>query len=1011
MRFCLILPVAVAVFVLGCSERGGGGKYTQVPATTDDLGNAVEALRRNSKGGVDIEWYGDVPTTIEMDVEIPPNVGSDPVEQVFYFLDRYKTLYGFKEPQKELFLDKIDVYANSIKHVKLKQKYKGTPVLGGELLIQMIDNRVVFSSGSWIPNIPDQLREPGLNVQEVKALLPQKSGLSDVFILGEPKLMVAKVVTEKSSEITYVYKVPVLGKDADTGLFAKWDLLMNAYTGELISKTPFLYDAIEFEIRDIHNEDPDVCTNFWNPASWARRGDKLCDAGTPRDSCSSVDPVPDPSYLDTAKFMHDYINAVYSFYLDKLNRKSYDDNDDEILAYVNWSDSNARYAYCALGNDVFKFNLAYTTLGVVGHEFTHGVTFYTSGLAYRYAPGALNESISDVFGEFVEYYTTGSSDWEIKIRDSTFSSLVTIRSLKNPPSFCTRRPSGCIADPDHLDDYRYVFFDFSGVHINSGIPNKAAFLTVMGGSHRGVTVNGIGHEKAIQLYYYTLSHFVPSWAAVHSFIYLSEGAERRLAREVFRSFARGLLRTADIFISTGQHGFTEEDKCEIRKAWYAVGVLRESEVDTDCDGIFDAEDLDLDGDGIPNDVDNCPDRPNPYQANTDRVIRELQIERGESQLAQADDLGDACDTDADGDGVLDAVDTNSDGLPDQIADNCLLLNVVNGSNAVRHLQYDRTYYDLDVLLMSFNPSQEDSNGNNVGDVCEDDDGDGIPNSADICSLGDDRRDRDNDGVPDACDRDNDNDGYDDYTEDNCPSDYNPSQADADGDGIGDVCDNCPNVRNGFCDRNIEWCDIDGDGTVSSEELAFGNQADMDGDRIGDACDTDRDGDGIDNNSDTCPYRNLFVDLDSDGTDFACDGDETMIIDGSQFSGLSTGRIDNPSFGSLIRIPLRPCYADGCPDWIGNMRLRVQFKTDSPDVFVKVVDDEGNTVATGIDVTKPNSNYAQERSIEFRIDPEYSFRVPGSKEIYSNKRYYLQIVPGPNANTSIGIELGVETLNQ
>jgi len=75
---------------------------------------------------------------------------------------------------------------------------------------------------------------------------------------------------------------------------------------------------------------------------------------------------------------------------------------------------------------------------------------------------------------------------------------------------------------------------------------------------------------------------------------------------------------------------------------------------------------------------------------------------------------------------------------------------------------------------------------------EDADGDGIPNISDNCLNTDnpDQLDTDGDGIGDVCDQDNDGDGVDNDT-DNCPSVANPGQEDTDGDGIGDICDNVP----------------------------------------------------------------------------------------------------------------------------------------------------------------------------------------------------------------------------
>ena len=173
---------------------------------------------------------------------------------------------------------------------------------------------------------------------------------------------------------------------------------------------------------------------------------------------------------------------------------------------------------------------------------------------------------------------------------------------------------------------------------------------------------------------------------------------------------------------------------------------------------------DGDGDGVNDDVDNCPGTANGDQTDQDQ-----------------DGRGDACDDDADGDGVTDA------------EDNC---------------------------AGTYNPEQVDLDSDGVGDGCDvDDDNDGVEDDSDNCPRvsNNDQADGNGDGIGDACEGDADSDSVRDDV-DNCPFNANPEQTDTDGDGEGDACDpdddgdvvfddvdNCPDVAN----TNQE--DSDGDG--------------------------------------------------------------------------------------------------------------------------------------------------------------------------------------------------------
>jgi Zn-dependent metalloprotease len=129
------------------------------------------------------------------------------------------------------------------------------------------------------------------------------------------------------------------------------------------------------------------------------------------------------------------------------------------------------------------------SLDVIGHELTHGVTEFSAGLEYHNEPGALNESISDVFGSLVKQWALGQSseeaDWLIGSDIFTPSiNADALRSMKAPGTAFDNQLFGRDPQPDHMS--RFVHSpdtdegDWGGVHINSGIPNKAFYLTATG---------------------------------------------------------------------------------------------------------------------------------------------------------------------------------------------------------------------------------------------------------------------------------------------------------------------------------------------------------------------------------------------------------------------------------------------------------------------------------------------------------------------------------------------------
>ncbi|MFD0314913.1 M4 family metallopeptidase [Streptomyces flavalbus] len=140
---------------------------------------------------------------------------------------------------------------------------------------------------------------------------------------------------------------------------------------------------------------------------------------------------------------------------------------------------------------------------VIGHELAHGVTQHTANLTYFGQPGALNESVSDVFGALVKQYTLGQSaadaDWLIGA--GLLAPRVTgeaLRSMKAPGTAYDDDVLGKDPQPATMDDYVRTGRDNGGVHINSGIPNHAFYLAA-------TALGGNAWEKAGQVWYDVLT--------------------------------------------------------------------------------------------------------------------------------------------------------------------------------------------------------------------------------------------------------------------------------------------------------------------------------------------------------------------------------------------------------------------------------------------------------------------------------------------------------------------------
>ena len=284
--------------------------------------------------------------------------------------------------------------------------------------------------------------------------------------------------------------------------------------------------------------------------------------------------------------------TVRDFFFLVLGRNGFDDNDgagpnggSPLTAYVRhgttknafWCSSKS--SYCPDAN-AMVYGPGYAgALDIVGHEMTHGVIAHEADLVYSDEPGAVNESLADIFGALIEFFATGDSErsWALGEAAPGYSKQAPLRSMKNPhledaqgnSRFDPSKSYSSLnrGQPDHYDEKldpdtdplcRDTWLQDNGcVHFNSGILNKFAYLVADGGEHRGVTVEGIGMTKLARLTY------------------------RALTSQLNRSSglidaANAFVDSCDDFVANSAGNFVQGDCDQVRRARQAVGLIQGS---------------------------------------------------------------------------------------------------------------------------------------------------------------------------------------------------------------------------------------------------------------------------------------------------------------------------------------------------------------------------------------------------------------------------------------------------
>jgi bacillolysin len=199
---------------------------------------------------------------------------------------------------------------------------------------------------------------------------------------------------------------------------------------------------------------------------------------------------------------HTYAGDTYNFYWNGFRRDSIDGRGFPLKSYVHYLSDICPNAFW--NGSFMTYCSTFPHDDVTGHEISHGLTEFTANLVYAYQPGALNESFSDIFGEAIDLMNSSENEpnsrWLVA---EGVAPGVGLRDMDDPEGPAYGNPASCGSSL-----YFCGSSDNGGVHTNSGVPNKAFTLMVDGGSLNGVSVSGIGLDKAVAVQFRALTSYL-----------------------------------------------------------------------------------------------------------------------------------------------------------------------------------------------------------------------------------------------------------------------------------------------------------------------------------------------------------------------------------------------------------------------------------------------------------------------------------------------------------------------
>ena len=408
-------------------------------------------------------------------------------EVAYAFLEQYGKAFGVQNPRRDLTVRQASALADGRTVTRFQQTYNQVPVIGGELIVHNRGASVLSANGELAPEQKVDT-SPTISGEDAQIVVLQST--------AKHAQMDASALTTSAAEL-WLYN-PVLLDDRlpnvnqlvwrvtvhdETRRVNEW-VLVDAHSGLILFQAPLSMGYKNRVVYDHANN-----TTLGLPGMTPIRTENRPAAGI-----ADVDLV------------YDYMGDFYDFLQSSFGRDSYDNAGAPLVGVVRVCfTENCPYNNAFWDGQQLVFGESYAAADdVVAHELSHALIEHTANLFYSYQSGAINESLADLFGEFIDQTNGAGNDAPaVKWQMGENTSSGAIRNMANPPIY---------DDPDRMLSANYSCdeSDQGGVHTNSGVNNKAAFLLVDGGAFNNHTITGMGLAKTAQLYYEALTNHLTS---------------------------------------------------------------------------------------------------------------------------------------------------------------------------------------------------------------------------------------------------------------------------------------------------------------------------------------------------------------------------------------------------------------------------------------------------------------------------------------------------------------------
>lgn len=387
--------------------------------------------------------------------------------------DKNSALNRTARDSQDPFLQKKGIYLTN-EHYFFEQKINGIPIYGAQLAVHLRNKNEIYSVSGNLVKTKETTKQKITEekAKEVALSEAQKEGRTIELKVSKvyKSIINLKLLGVSSDETNYLTLAVEVDSKNILPLFSKV-FFVDLASGKIVFQEDLIQEAMN---RQVYN-----CNDTMNPPcpiAISEGGNLTGDAD--------------------ADSVYNIMADIYDYFFNNFNRDGMDGMGSPLRAYVHVYQVDPK-GPCSVvkqasnGGGTMYYCTGTVVRDVTAHEFAHGVTSSTASLQYSYQSGALNESISDIFGSALD------NNWTIG-EGSVFG---IIRDMSNPPAR---------QDPDSLfsNNYWCQSGDKGGVHTNSGVLNKAFYLMTDGGSFNGCSINGIGRDRSHAIIYQALTRYL-----------------------------------------------------------------------------------------------------------------------------------------------------------------------------------------------------------------------------------------------------------------------------------------------------------------------------------------------------------------------------------------------------------------------------------------------------------------------------------------------------------------------